>query len=289
MMMSLSQKLVLALTTVGVICQPLVSASSPTVIWSPVSGLLDESQGHQFRPDLNSASQFETWAKDRFVQETESKATPEILLLLSLSGGDNYLSTIPQVPLLSSEINNSPSSILVPFLEEGASAGSAATSFADVFPSGSRQKLSLESANSLVSSVDSSIGKNDDIDVIMCDCDMKQNEDVDNLVSLIQAVNSNTMGNYAVALFIEPSVAVVPPYVESLTAPQSYRRLEDSDDDDSSDGDPTAYVHMTPDLLAGILTGILLVLIALLGLTCLNDIQTPSQYTDKPPPSNKEF
>lgn len=52
---------------------------------------------------------------------------------------------------------------------------------------------------------------------------------------------------------------------------------------------PKKYVRMTPDLLAGILTGILLVVIVLIGLSCLNSIQTPSLFTNKNFPSSREY
>lgn len=52
---------------------------------------------------------------------------------------------------------------------------------------------------------------------------------------------------------------------------------------------PTKFVRMTPDLLAGILTSTLVVIVILIGLTCLAAIATPDQFSDKPPPSSKEY
>ena len=46
---------------------------------------------------------------------------------------------------------------------------------------------------------------------------------------------------------------------------------------------------MTPDVLTGILIALLFVFTALLGLTCIGSIQTPSQFSSVGPPSMKEF
>jgi hypothetical protein len=48
-------------------------------------------------------------------------------------------------------------------------------------------------------------------------------------------------------------------------------------------------VRMTPDILTGILVGGLFVVVALIGLTCISSIQTPSEYSHTGPPSMKEF
>eukprot|EP00618_Florenciella_parvula_P038520 CAMPEP_0119538840 /NCGR_PEP_ID=MMETSP1344-20130328/51160_1 /TAXON_ID=236787 /ORGANISM="Florenciella parvula, Strain CCMP2471" /LENGTH=130 /DNA_ID=CAMNT_0007581901 /DNA_START=65 /DNA_END=457 /DNA_ORIENTATION=- len=86
--------------------------------------------------------------------------------------------------------------------------------------------------------------------------------------------------------FPEGEAKAMEAYTVSMTsAVPAPRKLSDSSDSDA----PLKYVKMTPDLLAGILTGLLLVFIALIGLSCLNSIQTPSLYTDKPPPSMKEY
>lgn len=67
-------------------------------------------------------------------------------------------------------------------------------------------------------------------------------------------------------------------YIAAMTK-SPRRKLDDS----SSSASPKKYVHMTPDLLSGILTGLLLVVTTLIGLSCLGSIQTPSQFTDKVP------
>lgn len=89
-------------------------------------------------------------------------------------------------------------------------------------------------------------------------------------------------GKCAFAFISTDSIKESANYIKAMTEP--VRRMTAS-----SSSDAIAYVHMTPDLLAGILTGLLLVIIAMIGLTCLSSIQTPSQFSDKPPPSAREY
>jgi len=94
----------------------------------------------------------------------------------------------------------------------------------------------------------------------------------------VSLVNDITAGRNAFAILSD----ITPDYIAAMTAPA--RRL-----DSSSTTIHLKYVRMTPDLLAGILTGILMAFVIMLGLTCLSSIQTPSQFTDKPPPSSREY
>jgi len=48
-------------------------------------------------------------------------------------------------------------------------------------------------------------------------------------------------------------------------------------------------VRMTPDILAGVLVGILFLFTVVLGFSCIGAIQTPSQYAKTGPPSLKEW
>lgn len=61
------------------------------------------------------------------------------------------------------------------------------------------------------------------------------------------------------------------------------RRLNEESDDDPSG------VRMTPNILAGILVGLLFAFCVFVGLTCLGGIQTPSQFALTGPPSLKEW
>jgi len=102
---------------------------------------------------------------------------------------------------------------------------------------------------------------------------------------LSAAASGATRGSVSFALVTETQAALTPEFIKAMTSgPTVARRLSTSTSDS-----PKKYVHMTPDLLAGLLTGIMLVVIALIGLSCLSGIQTPSQFTSKPPPSSREY
>lgn len=49
------------------------------------------------------------------------------------------------------------------------------------------------------------------------------------------------------------------------------------------------YVHMTPDILTGLLFGFFFVFLAYVGLSMLTAIQTPMRYPHTGPPRGKEF
>ena len=49
------------------------------------------------------------------------------------------------------------------------------------------------------------------------------------------------------------------------------------------------YVYMTPDLLAGILTGLFFVFVAWLGMSCIGEILTPARNPTKSPAKGREF
>ena len=46
---------------------------------------------------------------------------------------------------------------------------------------------------------------------------------------------------------------------------------------------------MTPSLLSAILVGLLFVTVSLVGLLCLNSLQTPTAYAKAYPPSQREY
>lgn len=49
------------------------------------------------------------------------------------------------------------------------------------------------------------------------------------------------------------------------------------------------YVYITPEILAGLVTGLFFLSAAYVGVSCLNSIQTPLRYPSKAPPKGKEF
>lgn len=107
------------------------------------------------------------------------------------------------------------------------------------------------------------------------------------LAMLLDQVSEATQGNYALAMLMKPLAEFTEKHAALMLERQglkpSGRRLS------SSSSDTKQYVRMTPDILAGLLTGILLLFITLIGFTCLSAIQTPSKFTDVPPPSTKEY
>ena len=46
---------------------------------------------------------------------------------------------------------------------------------------------------------------------------------------------------------------------------------------------------MTPDILTGVLVGLLFAFVIILGTSCIGAIQTPSKFSFVGPPSMKEF
>ena len=81
-------------------------------------------------------------------------------------------------------------------------------------------------------------------------------------------------------VFVVSAAEAAPRAPAAAAAP--LRRLQSSSS--KKDG-----VRMTPDVLTGILIALLFVFTALLGLTCIGSIQTPSQFSSVGPPSMKEF
>lgn len=73
--------------------------------------------------------------------------------------------------------------------------------------------------------------------------------------------------------------------VTVATGPHHHRRLNEAD---NADNDKKG-VRMTPDILAGILIGLLFTLTTWLGMYCIGAIQTPSHFASKGPPSLKEW
>jgi hypothetical protein len=68
------------------------------------------------------------------------------------------------------------------------------------------------------------------------------------------------------------------------------RRLVEDDTTEVSDwAGKSDGIRNTPDILTGVLVGLLFVFVIVLGLGCLNSIQTPSQFAKVGPPSLKEW
>ncbi len=49
------------------------------------------------------------------------------------------------------------------------------------------------------------------------------------------------------------------------------------------------FVYMSPDIMSGVLVGVLLFITALIGVCCLMGLQTPDKFMAEPLPGTKEF
>jgi len=199
-----------------------------------------------------------------------SVAAPELLIVL-----DNRISGKISTKLRS-VIEAAPSSAVAPFADGLAGAR---------VPGERLEAASWEDAHALLSSRPA-LASNGVCDMLVVAAAM--DEDDRFFAAFRTKVEDATGGAAAFALVVpKPAeVEVASKYVEVMTSstlPTS-RRLSTSTYES-----PKKYVRMTPDLLAGILTGILLVVIALIGLSCLNSIQTPSIFTSKNFPSSREY
>ena len=231
------------------------------VFWSPQADVFGV--GKQYLQD----NTLTTWL-GKHIGATVPSA-PEILVVMN-NGASSKIST-----KLRNVIAASPSSAVAPFAD-----------LSDIRAPGERLDAAtwIDAHSLLATRTDLASNGVCDILVVAAAVD----EDDATFAALRSKVEDST-GAVAFALAVaEPSAEseFTSKYVEIMTTSfnSNYRRLSTS-----SYESPKKYVRMTPDLLAGILTGILLVVIALIGLTCLNSIQTPSIYTNKNFPSSREY
>ena len=101
---------------------------------------------------------------------------------------------------------------------------------------------------------------------------------------------SDLDSSLALALSSSPSSPPVAAIGASSTpanrASSRRRRLDDAAAADSS---PSYYVHMTPNILSGILFGFLFVFVVLVGTSCMNDIEGQTVFVSKAPAVGKEM
>ncbi|KAJ1451276.1 hypothetical protein M885DRAFT_530174 [Pelagophyceae sp. CCMP2097] len=88
---------------------------------------------------------------------------------------------------------------------------------------------------------------------------------------------SERAGSYVIAVVGGSRSAVTRRLVDATAAPTAAPSMY------------PAGVHMTPDILTGVLVGFLFIFVILIGLSCIGAIQTPSQYSKIGPPSLKEW
>mmetsp|Transcript_44371 Transcript_44371/g.75492 ORF Transcript_44371/g.75492 Transcript_44371/m.75492 type:complete len:290 (-) Transcript_44371:243-1112(-) len=246
-----------------------LSEGGALVFWSNKASAF-EAEAQRTVLHLKSESEMASWLNGYLSSSTK----PEILVVFddaesSNSGADDTHSAVKY------EVESSASSLVAPFSVAPASA------LWDLVPGEHLHATSLEEAKVLIDN-HSDIAMNGVCDLLS----IKLNGGGVELLKELQAtVEKVTSGNCVFA--IQPKIQTIsyffPEYTAVMTTSPRRKLLSDSDNS------PKKYVHMTPDLLSGILTGLLLVVTAIIGLACLGGIQTPSQFTDKPPPSSREY
>lgn len=252
------------------------SMFSPLVFWSNDPTAFGSSGGQVILPQLSSQAEATAWVSDRMAASADSP-TLEMLVVLE-SSGRGIQSGLDAYPAIQKQIEASAASAVAPFV-------AAAPSNWDTIPGERLEASSLEEAEDIFTS-HIATATNGICDLLVIKMgDANSDKELGIFQKLQASVDKATGGKciYALAMDASAKAALPPAYKAAMTAANP-RRL--TTDDTSS---PKKYVHMTPDLLSGILTGLLLVTIALIGLSCLGSIQTPSKFTDKPPPSAREY
>lgn len=234
---------------------------SPLIFWSRSKGTFGDERAPA---GLDTVARVNAWMDSRF----RGPHAPELLVVIP---GGSASHGLDQSPNLRSEISASASSAVLAFAPPISWARWGAE----------QRASSWEAAREIVAARGRAGEKTAEGPTVLLLDGSLASEAEARFGGLLAEADEATGGKFAVALAMEETQPAQPEYVAAMTSP--IRRL-----DDGSTTDAIGYVRMTPDLLAGILTGLLLVIIAMIGLSCLSSIQTPSQFTDKPPPSTRE-
>jgi hypothetical protein len=240
---------------------------SPLVLWSRSNPAAFGDE--RSLSSLDTVARLTSWIDSRL----EGPRAPELVIVLRGGSGSGVQSGLQECPQLHREITGSTSFVTIPFAP--------AISW-DRWGGEYLASSSWPTAHEFVAARTATAKRPGSPAVVVLDDFTAQEMDAQ-FSALLAKAEEATGGNFAVALAMEPIEQAPIEYIEAMTSP-ARRRLSTT-----SSSDAIAYIHMTPDLLAGILTGLLLVMIAMIGLTCLSSIQTPSQFTDKPPPSSREY
>jgi len=235
------------------------SPTTPVVFWSKQSGLFGSNEERHIISDVDTESGMVDWVK------SNTESSPLELLIAFKFPSDAVTSGLKDHSNVRLHIENAKSSVVLPFIPS-----TDALLATDAVVAGDRYTVSSwEDVLSFTSS-HPNVMSNKVCDILVVDLPNAVEFDE----QFVKLQSSLAELNVAYALPVHHQIAVTPQYRSKAS-----RRL------DTTSVSPTKYVYMTPDLLAGILTGILLVMIALIGLSCLNSIQTPSQFSDKVTPS----
>jgi hypothetical protein len=237
------------------------SPTTPVVFWSKQSGLFGSNEERHIISDVDTESGMVDWVK------SNTESSPLELLIAFKFPSDAVTSGLRDHSNVRLHIENAKSSVVLPFIPS-----TDALLATDAVVAGDRYTVSSwEDVLSFTSS-HPNVMSNKVCDILVVDLPNAVEFDE----QFVKLQSSLAELNVAYALPVHHQIAVTPQYRSNSII--ASRRL------DTTSVSPTKYVYMTPDLLAGILTGILLVMIALIGLSCLNSIQTPSQFSDKVTP-----
>lgn len=239
--------------------------SSPLIMWSDRSSIFGE-DSRTILSKLDSRARVTNWLGAQLVDSVP------LIVVFSFSSGGSPRTGFNGNSELRQHIESAKATAVIPAVELD-------PAFWD-FANGKRfTASSIDAALTLLSSSAEELSSGRcSVMTVELDSASELEKSLDSL--RIQA-NQVADNNVVFAVAMEPRAQSSPEYFKIMT---SQRRLQEA-----NPSRPKAFVRMTPDLFSGILTGILLLFITLIGLNCLGNIQTPSQFTDKPPPSTKEF
>jgi hypothetical protein len=262
----MAAKAILFLALSGVVSS---SPITPVVMWSQQSDMFGSLAERTVLSDVNTRDAMDNWLK----QNTDPSV--ELLIAFNFPSREGIKSGLKSFPNIQNHVEIAKSSIVFPFIASDLWSSQSQIEGEQYVVSSWDEALTFSSTHSEVLS-------NGKLDVMIID--LKNSDNFNEQFAALQSVLSTKQNQCAYALPLEHSNPASSSFVK-MVPPQQQRRLDDT----TSTTDPTKYVYMTPDLLAGILTGLLLVMIILIGLNCLGSIQTPSQFSDKPPPSSREY
>uniref|UniRef100_A0A7S2WS17 V-type proton ATPase subunit S1/VOA1 transmembrane domain-containing protein n=1 Tax=Rhizochromulina marina TaxID=1034831 RepID=A0A7S2WS17_9STRA len=263
-------------TTIVGLCLLLAGAwaetPSPVVAWSANPDHLGGSV-RSIRPDLRQPESLADFLSTELTQG--SRDLPEVLVVFtSAEGGQRgAVPALSVVPSLQARMLSGGASVTVPGVDAAATLRSLEQKVPSIQVTGPSGAVELVSAPG--------VGSNGECEVVVCQ--VPSSGDAGPAVKLlVDTLERSTRGNFAVVMTLENRFALTPEFEAALEIPSAHaRRL--------SSASSTQGVRMTPDILAGLLTGILLTVIALTGLCCLGSIQTPTKFSDVPPPSTREY
>lgn len=243
--------------------------AAPLVAWSANPSHLGGGS-RSIRPDLREP---EVLAK--FLSKELAKAqagSPEVLVLVT---GGSLGGSLSSASSLQTRVLSSGASMTVPGVDVLCALGALKREFPDM------QVTDVPGTVELVSRP--GVASSGDCTVVVCEVSNDQDTTMA-LQELMDALDQSVRGKFALVVALGNRIPASDQYDTALQAsvpPTVGRRLSSSSS--------TQGVRMTPDILAGLLTGILMTVIALTGLCCLGSIQTPTKFTDVPPPSTREY